>query len=75
MAALFAMLWILSIYVIIAEKITNLPGQPPVSFDQYSGYIVLNKTTNKSLFYWFQESQNNPAKDPVALWTNGGPGT
>eukprot|EP01084_Bolivina_argentea_P305392 527572_1 len=58
----------------IADKITNLPGQPPVTFDQYSGYIVLNKTSNKSLFYWLQESQNNPSTDPLVLWTNGGPG-
>eukprot|EP01084_Bolivina_argentea_P106692 190870_1 len=56
------------------DLITNLPGQPPVSFKQYSGYIVLNESTNKSLFYWFQESQNSPSTDPVALWTNGGPG-
>eukprot|EP01084_Bolivina_argentea_P305385 527562_1 len=57
-----------------ADKITNLPGQPPVTFDQYSGYVVLNKTSNKSLFYWLQESQNNPSVDPLVLWTNGGPG-
>ena len=61
-------------YLCSGEKISNLPGQPQVSFDQYSGYIVLNNKTNKSLFYWFQESQNNPSTDPIALWTNGGPG-
>ena len=58
----------------IGDLVTNLPGQPKVSFDQYAGYIVLNETTNKSLFYWFQESQNDPSNDPIALWTNGGPG-
>lgn len=26
------------------------------------------------MFYWYVESQNDPANDPVALWTNGGPG-
>ena len=64
---LFAIIFHLS----IGDKITNLPGQPPVSFDQYSGYIVLNSTTDKSLFYWLQESQSNPSTDPVVLWTNG----
>ena len=54
------------------NKITNLPGQPSVEFEQYSGYVVLNKTTQKSVFYWFQLSQNNPFLDPIVLWTNGG---
>jgi carboxypeptidase C (cathepsin A) len=28
----------------------------------------------KEIFYWFVESQRDPAKDPLVLWTNGGPG-
>ena len=35
------------------------------SFDQYSGFIALNTTTNKSMFYWFVESQSKPSSVPV----------
>lgn len=40
---------------------------------QYSGYLD-DEANDKHLFYWFFESRNDPKKDPVILWLNGGPG-
>ncbi|EKD20552.1 uncharacterized protein L3040_004158 [Drepanopeziza brunnea f. sp. 'multigermtubi'] len=40
---------------------------------QYSGYLD-DDEDDKHLFYWFFESRNDPEKDPVVLWLNGGPG-
>ncbi|KAK7737738.1 hypothetical protein SLS53_006358 [Cytospora paraplurivora] len=40
--------------------------------NQYSGYITTG--VNMHMWFWFFESRNNPATDPVALWLNGGPG-
>ncbi|KAI8073518.1 Alpha/Beta hydrolase protein [Gilbertella persicaria] len=37
-----------------------------------SGYMSLKD--NKRMFYWFFESESNPAKDPLVLWISGGPG-
>ncbi|XP_067651737.1 lysosomal protective protein-like [Haliotis asinina] len=61
-------------YAVVPEdEIKMMPGlskQPP--FKQYSGYLKASGT--KKLHYWFVESMNNPATDPVVLWLNGGPG-
>ncbi|PHH92915.1 hypothetical protein CDD83_3746 [Cordyceps sp. RAO-2017] len=40
---------------------------------QYTGYFDDEKQ-DKHLFFWFFESRNDAAKDPVILWLNGGPG-
>ena len=38
----------------------------------YAGYVNVDKTNNRNLYYWFVESQGNAASDPVILWLNGG---
>eukprot|EP01084_Bolivina_argentea_P077322 140227_1 len=45
-----------------------------IPFKQYSGYMPLGDIDETALFFWFVESQNNPSKDPLTLWLNGGPG-
>lgn len=55
-----------------ADKITSLPGQPQVTFKQYSGYITVDEKQRRSLFYYFVEAQTDPASKPLVLWLNGG---
>lgn len=57
-----------------ADIVTNLPGQPPVAFQHYSGYIQLQTQNEKAMFYWFFEAQTEPALKPLVIWLNGGPG-
>jgi len=58
----------------LADQIISLPGTENlnINFNQFSGYVKVSDT--KNLHYWFVESQNNPVNDPIAFWTNGGPG-
>lgn len=58
-----------------SEKITKLPGQPQVSFEQHSGYIEVgdNELSKKrALFYYFVEAEMDPVAKPLVLWLNGG---
>ena len=49
-----------------------MPDCPKFDFDMYSGYLEVN--ANKSLFYTFVESMENPETDPLVIWYSGGPG-
>ncbi|KAJ8449765.1 hypothetical protein Cgig2_001421 [Carnegiea gigantea] len=56
------------------DKITSLPGQPSVNFQQYAGYIAVDAEKQRNLFYYLVEAETNPASKPLVLWLNGGPG-
>ncbi|KAL0356800.1 UNVERIFIED_CONTAM: Serine carboxypeptidase II-3 [Sesamum calycinum] len=56
-----------------ADKITDLPGQPQVSFSQFSGYVTVDPKAGRALFYWLTESED-PLNKPLVLWLNGGSG-
>ncbi|KAL3818485.1 hypothetical protein ACJIZ3_004390 [Penstemon smallii] len=57
-----------------SDKITHLPGQPQVQFQQFSGYLTVDEKKEKSLFYYFVEAEVDPHSKPLVLWLNGGPG-
>lgn len=56
-----------------AQEINQLPGIGfELNFRHYSGFFNVSNTHR--LHYWFVESQNDPVKDPLIFWFNGGPG-
>ncbi|XP_019152739.1 PREDICTED: serine carboxypeptidase II-3-like [Ipomoea nil] len=58
-----------------ADKIDALPGQPAgVKFNQYAGYVTVDRKAGRSLFYYLAESPHNSSTNPLVLWLNGGPG-
>ncbi|KAL8129730.1 hypothetical protein V2J09_018885 [Rumex salicifolius] len=54
--------------------VSKLPGQPEVGFQHYAGYVTVNETNGRELFYWFYEASSLPEQKPLVLWLNGGPG-
>ncbi|CAN1744582.1 Serine carboxypeptidase-like 35 [Linum perenne] len=51
-----------------ADRVTNLPGQPPAKFRHYSGYIKLGRHSHsKALFYWFFQAQHDAPHKPLGL--------
>lgn len=54
------------------DRIKALPGQPKVEFSQFSGYVTVNESHGRSLFYWLTESSSSPHTKPLLLWLNGG---
>lgn len=60
--------------VAVSDEVVKLPGQPPVHFKQFAGYISLDDAKPRSLFYYFVEAESNSSSKPLVLWLNGGPG-
>ncbi|KAL6621206.1 hypothetical protein ACP70R_033638 [Stipagrostis hirtigluma subsp. patula] len=57
------------------DRVGFLPGQPrSPAVSQYAGYVTVDEQNGRALFYWFFEAQTTPAKKPLLLWLNGGPG-
>ncbi|XP_023536321.1 serine carboxypeptidase-like 42 [Cucurbita pepo subsp. pepo] len=56
------------------DLVLRLPGQPPVGFKQYAGYVDVDVKNGRSLFYYFVEAEQQPEIKPLTLWLNGGPG-
>ena len=54
------------------DRVEALPGQPPVAFAQYSGYVTVNQDRGRALFYWLTEAVGDAATKPLVLWLNGG---
>ncbi|XP_028766709.1 serine carboxypeptidase-like 45 [Neltuma alba] len=69
-----AQIFVTAISVSEDDKISSLPGQPPVKFQQYAGYITVDDKQQRALFYYFAEAEVDPASKPLVLWLNGGPG-
>jgi hypothetical protein len=56
-----------------AHRVSKLPGQPPVNFTQYAGYINVDEANGRNIFYWFTEADSKKASSlPLAFWFNGG---
>ncbi|KAB5540995.1 hypothetical protein DKX38_013969 [Salix brachista] len=56
------------------DRIESLPGQPGVEFSQYGGYVTVDESAGRALYYYFVEAQHSNESLPLLLWLNGGPG-
>lgn len=57
------------------NQITHIPGlQSNLKSRHYGGYITVDESHDRNLYYYFVTSEGAPAKDPLVLWLNGGPG-
>ena len=54
------------------DRIERLPGQTQVNFSQYGGYVTVDKSAGRALYYYFVESQHSKDSLPLLLWLNGG---
>jgi hypothetical protein len=54
--------------------VRTLPGFGDVDEVQHSGFVTVDAASDAHMFYWLFESLGEPAKDPLVVWLQGGPG-
>lgn len=60
---------------VASAPVTSLPGlNEPMPSAIDAGYITVDATNDRRLFYMFVESQRSPSTDPLMIWLTGGPG-
>jgi len=73
---MFYILFALALGRILREGVLTI-NHPTICDDvnQTSGYFKLDVGTGtKNYFFWYFESRDSPATDPLVLWMTGGPG-
>uniref|UniRef100_A0A7N2LDI3 Uncharacterized protein n=1 Tax=Quercus lobata TaxID=97700 RepID=A0A7N2LDI3_QUELO len=53
------------------DTIERLPGQPYVNFSQYGGYVTVDESAGRALYYYFVEAQHSNESLPLLLWLHG----
>lgn len=64
-------------FVLLIDQKSNdmigfLPGQPPVEFVQYGGYVTVDQSAGRAFYYYFVEAEKDKESLPLLLWLNGG---
>lgn len=56
------------------DLITSLPGVDveKLGFKMYSGYLTVDESVNRRLFYWYAEAKTKPESAPLVVWYQGG---
>jgi serine carboxypeptidase-like clade 2 len=50
--------------------VLNLPGYN-MTQEMSSGYITVNESAGRALFFFFVAAASNPSTAPLVMWTNG----
>jgi len=55
-------------------RIKSLPNYNGQLSEMYSGYVTVDPSHGRNIFYWFVPSTRSQGNDPLVLWLQGGPG-